>query len=153
MYPSIRRLPLLGVEFADLYRRTKIQETVLETLTKEYEIAKVQEVKEIPTVKVLDAAEIPDKKSYPPRLFSMFLGTTFGFTLAVFWVFANELWQGTDARDPRKVFAQEVFATVSARIPGFSQNASKERPGNGAAPGWMRRRKHRDKESDAEDLK
>ena len=47
MYPSIRKLPLLGVSYADLYRRTKIQEAVLETLTKEYELAKVQEVKEI----------------------------------------------------------------------------------------------------------
>ena len=57
LYPSIRKLPLLGVTYADLYRRTMIQEAVLETLTKEYEIAKVQEAKEIPTVKVLDAAE------------------------------------------------------------------------------------------------
>ena len=67
LYPSIRKLPLLGVTYADLYRRTKIQEAVLETLTKEYEMAKVQEAKEIPTVKVLDPANIPDKKSFPPR--------------------------------------------------------------------------------------
>src|SRR5258708_5391721 len=75
LYPSIRKLPLLGVKYADLYRRTKIQEAVLETLTKEYELAKGQEAKEIPTVKGLDAANIPDKKSYPPRLLIMFLGT------------------------------------------------------------------------------
>ena len=30
-YPSIRQLPLLGVEWSDLYRRTKVQEVVLET--------------------------------------------------------------------------------------------------------------------------
>jgi capsular polysaccharide biosynthesis protein len=30
LYPSIRKLPLLGVEWADLYRRAKIQETVYE---------------------------------------------------------------------------------------------------------------------------
>jgi capsule polysaccharide export protein KpsE/RkpR len=28
LYPSIRKLPLLGVTYADLYRRTKIEETV-----------------------------------------------------------------------------------------------------------------------------
>src|SRR5271155_1399227 len=72
-YPSIRKLPLLGVTYADLYRRTRIQEAVLETLTKEYELAKVEEAKEIPTVKVLDAANIPDKKSFPPRLLVIFL--------------------------------------------------------------------------------
>jgi uncharacterized protein involved in exopolysaccharide biosynthesis len=49
LYPSIRKLPLLGVTYADLYRQTKIQETVYELLTEQYELAKVQEAKEIPT--------------------------------------------------------------------------------------------------------
>src|SRR4029077_19653737 len=79
LYPSIRKLPLLGVKYADLYRRTKIQEAVLETLTKEYELAKVQEAKEIPTVKVLDVANVPDKKSFPPRMSIIFLGTALAF--------------------------------------------------------------------------
>jgi capsule polysaccharide export protein KpsE/RkpR len=141
MYPSIRKLPLLGVTFADLYRRTKIQEAVLETLTKEYELAKVQEVKEIPTVKVLDVANIPDKKSFPPRLLIIFLGTVLVFTWAVTWVFVNTMWHETDANDPRKVFAQEVFTTVSARILVFSQNGSGEHPVNGKFRSWIRRRK------------
>ncbi len=50
----MRKLPLLGVTYADLYRETKIQEAVLETLTREYEMAHVKEAKKIPTVKVLD---------------------------------------------------------------------------------------------------
>ena len=49
LYPSIRKLPLLGVTYADLYRKTRVQEAVFETLTQEYELAKVQEAKEIPT--------------------------------------------------------------------------------------------------------
>ncbi|HYL69410.1 MAG TPA: Wzz/FepE/Etk N-terminal domain-containing protein, partial [Candidatus Limnocylindria bacterium] len=42
LYPSIRELPLLGVTYADLYRRSKVQEAVYETLTQEYELAKVE---------------------------------------------------------------------------------------------------------------
>jgi len=80
MYPSIRKLPLLGVTYADLHRRTKIQETLLETLTKEYELAKVEEVKEILTVKTLGIANIPDKKSFPPRLVIILLGTALAMT-------------------------------------------------------------------------
>jgi uncharacterized protein involved in exopolysaccharide biosynthesis len=38
LYPSIRKLPLLGVGYADLYRRTKVQEAVFETLTQQYEL-------------------------------------------------------------------------------------------------------------------
>jgi uncharacterized protein involved in exopolysaccharide biosynthesis len=124
LYPSIRKLPLLGVEYADLYRQTKIQEAVLETLTKEYELAKVQEAKEIPTVKVLDVANIPDKKSFPPRLFIIFFGTVLAFAGAITWVFGSTKWRETDSKEPLKVFAQEVFSTVSARVPRFSRNGS-----------------------------
>jgi uncharacterized protein involved in exopolysaccharide biosynthesis len=124
LYPSIRKLPLLGVKYADLYRQTKIQEAVLETLTKEYELAKVQEAKEIPTVKVLDVANIPDKKSFPPRLSIMFFGTILAFAGAITWVFGSTKWHETDSKEPLKVFAQEVFSTVSARVPGLSRNGS-----------------------------
>jgi len=125
MYPSIRKLPLLGVAYADLYRRTKIQEAVLETLTKEYEMAKVQEAKEIPTVKVLDAADIPDKKTFPPRLFIIFLGTLLALASAAVWIFGNEAWRETDANDARKVFAQEIFQTTKAYLPWLSKNGWK----------------------------
>jgi capsule polysaccharide export protein KpsE/RkpR len=124
LYPSIRKLPLLGVTYADLYRRTKIQEAVLETLTKEYELAKVQEAKEIPTVKVLDVANVPDKKSFPPRLLVIFLGTVLTLAGVVTWVFGNKKWHETDSKDPRKAFVQEVFSTVSAGVPLFSRNGS-----------------------------
>src|SRR5437660_11116772 len=107
LYPSIRKLPLLGVTYADLYRRTRVQEAVFESLTKEYELAKVQEVKEIPTVKVLDPPNIPDKKSFPPRFVIMLLGTTFAFAIATTWVFGKEAWDQTDSSDTRKAFAQE----------------------------------------------
>src|SRR5262249_6717712 len=60
LYPSIRKLPLLGATYADLYRRVAVQEVVYETLTKQCELAKVQEAKEIPSVKVLDPAEVPE---------------------------------------------------------------------------------------------
>src|SRR5260370_35933329 len=116
MYPSIRKLPLLGVTYADLYRRTKIQEAVLETLTKEYEMAKVQEVKEIQAVKVLDSAHIPDKKSFPPRLLIMFLGTAFSIAVATTWIFGKTMWGETGVSDARKGCAQEVLSTGAAHV-------------------------------------
>ncbi len=140
LYPSIRKLPLLGVAYADLYRRTRVQEAVFESLTKEYELAKVQEVKEIPIVKVLDPPNVPDKKSFPPRLVIMFLGTALALALTMVWVFGREMWQGTDARDPRKMFAQEVFSTMSARLPMFSRNGSGEHPVGDEIWSWIRRR-------------
>lgn len=139
LYPSIRKLPLLGVIYADLYRRTRVQEAVFESLTKEYELAKVQEVKEIPVVKVLDSPSIPEKKSFPPRLLIMILGTAFTFAVASAWVFGKTTWDQTDSSDPRKAFAQEVFTTVKASIPQFAQNGSGDHSGIGKSWRWTRR--------------
>jgi capsule polysaccharide export protein KpsE/RkpR len=142
LYPSIRKLPLLGVAYADLYRQTMIQEAVLETLTKEYEMAKIEEVKQIPTVKVLDVADVPDKKSFPPRFFLTLIGTALAFSGALTWVFGKAYWQETDARHPAKVFAQEVFSTVSGRWPRLAQAGSRKQAGKARAWGWalLRRR-------------
>src|SRR5712692_3921790 len=129
LYPSIRKLPLLGVTYADLYRRTRVQEAVFETLTKQYELAKVQEAKEIPTVKVLDMPNIPEKKSFPPRLVIMLVGTTLAFAAATTWVFGKTSWDQTDSKDPRKVFAQEVFQTTKAYLPWASKNGWKQHSG------------------------
>lgn len=128
LYPSIRKLPLLGVTYADLYRQTKIQETVYELLTQQYELAKVQEAKEIPTVKVLDQALVPTKKSFPPRTVIVALGTMLGLTLAMTWIAGKTRWEAVDANDPRKAFAVEVFTTTQARLPRFTRN------GNGRGP-------------------
>jgi len=124
LYPSIRKLPLLGVNYADLYRRTKVQEAIFETLTKEYELAKVQEAKEIPVVKVLDFPNIPDKKSFPPRRLIVLLGTGFALAIAATWIFGKTAWDQTDSDDARKVFAQEVLATFKASLPKFGRNGS-----------------------------
>jgi uncharacterized protein involved in exopolysaccharide biosynthesis len=140
LYPSIRKLPLLGVTYADLYRRTRVQEAVFEALTKEYEMAKVQEVKEIPTVKVLDHPNIPEKKSFPPRLLIMLLGTESAIALATTWVFGKTAWDETDVNDPRKVLAQEVLSTVKARLPQFSRNGSGNHAGIERLLGGIQRR-------------
>jgi len=115
LYPSIRQLPVLGVTYADLYRRTKIQETVFELLTQQYELAKVQEAKEIPSVKVLDAAVVPTKKSFPPRGAFTAVGAALFLLGACAWIFANRSYAAIDQQDPRKQLAEEVALTLRAR--------------------------------------
>src|SRR5260370_828927 len=92
LYPSIRKLPLLGLTYSDLYRRTRIQEAVYETLTQQFELAKVQEVKETPSVKILDIAKVPERKSFPPRLLIIFLGAFLTFTWGIAWVLGEARW-------------------------------------------------------------
>ena len=128
IYPSIRQLPLLGVPWADLYRRVKIQEVIFETLTQQYELARVEEVKEIPAVKVLDIPEVPEKRSWPPRMIIIASGTLFSFVLGIGWVLGVEKWRQTDSRDPGKALAAEVIATVKR---------GKLFPRNGLRPGSL----------------
>src|ERR1700738_725469 len=42
MAPPIRKLPLLGITYADLHRQNKIEEPVFERLTQQYDMAKVE---------------------------------------------------------------------------------------------------------------
>ncbi|MFI5094775.1 MAG: GumC family protein [Candidatus Acidiferrales bacterium] len=114
LYPSIRQLPLLGVTYADLYRQTKIEETVFELLTQQYELAKVQEAKEIPSVKILDAAVVPTKKSFPPRGAILVFGTALCFLGACAWILAKRYYAEIDPQEPGKRFAEEVAVAVRA---------------------------------------
>lgn len=123
-FPTIRSLPLLGAKYGDYYRRAKIQETVFELLTQQYELAKVQEAKETPSVKVLDPGRIPEKKSFPPRLVIMFLGTFLALALAMVWVVGSARWEATDPLDPRKALLQEVAGTLKAHVPWMSRNGN-----------------------------
>lgn len=124
MYPSLRKLPVLGLTYADLYRQTKIEETVYELLTQQYEIAKVQEAKEIPSVKVLDPAMVPTKKSFPPRAMLIILGTMLGISIAMTWIVAKARWDAVDLSNPKKAFAVEVATSLRGYIPRFSKNGN-----------------------------
>ena len=124
LYPWIRNLPLLGVTYADLYRRTKTQEMLFDTLTQEYELARVQEAKGIPSVKVLDPPSVPEKKSYPPRLLFIILGIVLALACGVAWVFGRRSWEQIDPSNPGKVLALEVFSTVRGAMPWTSRKGS-----------------------------
>jgi uncharacterized protein involved in exopolysaccharide biosynthesis len=115
VYPSLRSLPLLGVPYADLYRQSKIQEALYETLTAEYEMAKVQEAKETPSVKVLDVPDVPQRRSFPPRLQIVSLAVAVAIVARTASIFACALWDALHEADPRKAFAREVMYSVSAR--------------------------------------
>jgi uncharacterized protein involved in exopolysaccharide biosynthesis len=116
LYPSVRQLPLLGVKYLDLYQRSKINEAVFELLTKEYEIAKIQEAREVPSAQVLDVATIPEKKSSPHRLLIMLAGLLLGFLFSSAWVVGRVAWEQMDSDDRRKVLAQDVFSTVRMEV-------------------------------------
>ena len=131
-YPTLRQLPILGVPYADKFRQLKVDEAVYETLTKQFELAKVQEAKEIPSVKVLDQPDVPERKSFPPRTLIIIAGTACSVLLGAAWLFGTARWRQIDPHDPGMRFAQEVLGTVRAGMPWVGANGSN---GNAAANG------------------
>ena len=79
-----------GLEYLRRYRDLKYCETVYELLTKELEIAKLDEAREGEVVQVVDSAVIPDKKSSPHRTLIVIATTVLAFFVAVFWVIVRQ---------------------------------------------------------------
>jgi hypothetical protein len=52
------------------------------------------------------------------------MGMILSFVAATTWVFGKTTWDHADSNDPRKQLAQEVFTTLRAAIPHFSENGS-----------------------------
>lgn len=62
------QLPEISQQYVRLVRDVKVQEAIYEVMTQQYEQAKIIELKDTPTVQVLDSAIPAEKKSYPRRL-------------------------------------------------------------------------------------
>ncbi len=125
LYPNIKKLPLLGITYADLYRRTKLEEALYETLSQQYELAKVQEAKEIPSVKILDRAQIPNRKSFPPRTLIVLVCGVLALVFAMGWQILNQQWLAVPANHPNKVLAGEVLLSLNAKMPWAQPNGSR----------------------------
>ena len=116
LYPPLRQLPRLAVPYADLYRRVRIQETVFELLSQQYEMARIEEAKDTPVVSVIDPPLIAEKKSFPPRLVVILMLTSLAVTGASVFILLNERWRLVDPDDPRKLLAQEVGDSLQAQL-------------------------------------
>ncbi len=123
-YPSIRKLPVLGVTYYDLYRNVKIQEAVYETLTAQYEMEKLEEVKDTPSVKVLESSRNSGTKIVPSTLHRGHWRGCACHGWRDLWVFLRRRWESAAPDDPRKLLALEVYESVNARMPWSPPNGS-----------------------------
>jgi capsule polysaccharide export protein KpsE/RkpR len=116
LYPPLRQLPRLAVPYANLYREVQVQETVYELLTQQYEMARIQEAKDVPVVSVIDAPGIPEKKSFPPRLLLALLLTVISVSAASVLILLQNHWLRVPANDPGKALVQEIGGNVRQRL-------------------------------------
>jgi capsule polysaccharide export protein KpsE/RkpR len=112
LYPSLRQMPILAVHWADLYRQVKIKETVYDLLTEQYELARIEEVKSIPSVRVIDPPGWPEKKSFPPRLIIILALSSLSVFAAAMCMVMQDRWLRVSPGDPRKQLALQVWNTL-----------------------------------------
>jgi len=116
LYPPLRQLPRLAVPWADLYRTVKTQETVFELLTQQYEIARIQEAKDIPVVSVIDSPGVPEKKSFPPRLLLSLALTLLVIGVAAGGILLNDSWTRLDPGDPRRQLVRGILEDAETSL-------------------------------------
>jgi tyrosine-protein kinase Etk/Wzc len=88
--PSVGNAPSIGVEYIRRLRELKTQEALYEQLTKQFEMAKINEARDSSSIQVLDEAVTPLRKSKPKRSLIVILSAVTAFFCSIFLVFIKE---------------------------------------------------------------
>ncbi|MCH7690348.1 MAG: hypothetical protein IIA17_04805 [candidate division Zixibacteria bacterium] len=80
--------PALQKELSGIEREVTVKEAIFLTLTKKHELAKLESVKDVPIVQVLDKGSVPITKTSPKRslyMMAAFIGSLFMSVLLSLW--------------------------------------------------------------------
>lgn len=112
LYPPLRQLPRLAVPYADLYRNVRVQETLYELLTQQYETARINEAKDTPAVAVIDTPGVPEKKSFPPRALLTLLFTFVAVSATAVWILLSHRMAGLPSDSDFRVLLHEIRSGI-----------------------------------------
>ena len=108
----LTQAPSLSLELVRLTREVKIQETLFELLTQQYEQYKIEETKDTPTVQILDKASPPEKKAKPKRAMMVLIAGVSGLLLSVIFSFGLEYIDKTKKKQPEDFKRLEEMISV-----------------------------------------
>ncbi len=80
------KIPAAGAEYLRRLRDLKYQEALVEILSRQYEIARLDEARQGATIQIVDLAVPPDKRSSPKRLATLLGCIVLALCCAGFWV-------------------------------------------------------------------
>ncbi|MFX0138554.1 MAG: GumC family protein [Candidatus Hodarchaeota archaeon] len=116
----LKKLPEVALEYAGLIRDVKVQEAIYELLIQQYEQAKIMELKDTPTVQILDIAKPPDKKSVPKRSLIVILAAVFSLILGVVTSYILESFEQLKKRPAE----YEKWQAILSRLKNEFKNVS-----------------------------
>lgn len=97
-----KKAPEMAKSYLKIYRGLEIQYKILEFVTPLYEQAKVEEVRNTPSVLVLDRAGPAERKAKPRGSLYALLSFVISLSLGLFAVFTMEMVYRIRERDPQK---------------------------------------------------
>jgi len=83
------KVPDLSLEYVRLLREVEVQSKILEIIVPQYEQARMEESKDIPSIQVLDQPNIPINKAKPKRAIIVIATTIMAALMSVIFVFVE----------------------------------------------------------------
>ena len=91
---QIDKIPDLAMQYAQLMLNVEIEKKIIEYLYPQFELAKLEEVKDLPTFEVYDAPQLAGIRSKPKRALTVVLSTVAAFILSCVLALIVESLQG-----------------------------------------------------------
>ena len=105
----VGRIPGAAIDYVRARRELKFQETMLESMVRQYEVAKLDEAKEGPTLQQVDIAMPPDHKSKPARMLIVLTSALAALLTASAFVVFRSYGRWARLRDPQSGAAWQAL--------------------------------------------
>ena len=106
----VGKLPQAAIDYVRARRELKLQETLLETMVRQYESAKLDEAKEGPALQQVDLALPPDRKSKPSIAVIAGASTLAALLLSALFVLMRRYLAWSREQDPESAQASAALA-------------------------------------------
>jgi capsule polysaccharide export protein KpsE/RkpR len=105
-------LPAAAVDYARAMREVKFQETMLASMLRQYEVAKLDEAKDAPALQQIDVAQPPDRKSKPTRSVIVLATTLLALLGSSMWVIWRRYNRVAGEQNPERAKALQALKTA-----------------------------------------
>jgi len=106
----VGKLPAAAVDYVRAAREVKFQETMLASMLRQFEVAKLDEAKEAPALQQIDVAQPPDRKSKPSRALIVLSVTLLALLASCIYVIGRSYRALLREQDPQSAQAWERLA-------------------------------------------
>jgi capsule polysaccharide export protein KpsE/RkpR len=110
----VGKIPEAAIDYVRARRELKLQETLLESMLRQYEIAKLDEAKEGPILQQVDVAVPPDRRSKPARSIIVLATTLLALLAACAFVVWRRFAALSRERDPQGAAAWRAMTKAWA---------------------------------------